>query len=80
MFAESEYKSRINTAETNSLKLYANICGDFVCSFFTLLVLGMEQGHSFDIQYQDEGNQCKSQKDRTAVERDCSLGWWYIVR
>ena len=58
MFGEREHKSRVNTAEANSLNMKANICRDFGLQplrFSRITV--MEHGRVFSWQRQDGEDQ-----------------------
>lgn len=65
MFGESEYKSRVNTAETNSLNVKANICRDVgLQPLHVSRIIVMEHGHVFSWQRQGEENRRERQRDR----------------
>lgn len=56
MLGESEHKSRVNTAEANSLNIKANICRDFdLQPFHISRITVMEHGHAVNWQQQAQG-------------------------
>lgn len=74
MFGEREYKSRVNTAEANSLNIKANICGGFgLQPLHISRIIVMEHGHVFSWQWQDEENQREPQRGGGGWQEVASL-------